>query len=115
MTAASDAIAALDRQLAAKGQGLTWRRYAGLGLARSATDATVRGSVRDYQPREILGGIAAGDTRVILSPTDVGPVGRGWPEIGDFVVIDGRERRVKAAPVTRMNDQVVRIDLQVEG
>lgn len=115
MTVATEAIAVLDRQLAAKGQTITWRRYSGLGEGRVAADVAVRASVRDYQPREIVGGIVAGDTRVILSPTDVATAGRGWPVIGDVVVIDGRERRVSAAPVTRLNDQVVRIDLQVEG
>lgn len=115
MTVTIDQISALDRQLAKKGEDIIWRRYSGLGVARAPSDATVRASVRDYQPHEIASGIVQGDTRIVLSPTDVAPVGRGWPEIGDFVVIGSRERRVKAAPATLAGGVVVRIDLQVEG
>lgn len=115
MTVSSDQISALDRQLVKKGEDIIWRRYSGLGVSRTPSNATVRASVRDYQPHEIAGGIVQGDTSIVLSPTDIEPVGWGWPEIGDFVVIGGRERRVKAAPVTRAGGTVVRIDLQVEG
>lgn len=111
----AQAIAILDRQLATKGTAVVWRRYAGLGPARSPADVALRASVRGYQPQEIVGGVAAGDARVILSPTDVAPAGRGWPVIGDFIVVGGREMRIKAAPVVRMDGQVVRVDMTVEG
>lgn len=113
------AIFALDRSLAAHGQDAILRRWSGSGSARTPTDVAVRVRALDYKPEELVGGIMQGDTRVILSPTQIVAAGwpgpQDWPRIGDRLVIDGRERNVQAAPPFRIDGVVVRIDVTVRG
>lgn len=115
----SQAINALDRQLAAHGQGITLRRYSGVGPSRVPVDVTVRARVDDYRPEELSGGIVQGDTRVIISPSQIlaaaWPSPQDWPRAGDQVVINGRVRNVEAPVLLKINDTVVRIEIQVKG
>ena len=73
----------------------------------------------DYRPEELVGGIVQGDTKVILSPTQIlaasWPGTLSWPRTGDKIVINGRERNIQAAPPKLIDGAVVRIDLQVRG
>ncbi len=113
------AVAALDRHLARNGAPATLRRYTGLGAARVASDVTVQAHVRGYAPEELVGGIVQGGSKAILSPTQIAaaawPGPQGWPEVGDKLVVDGRERNVTGAVPMRMAGRVVRIELQVDG
>lgn len=102
------AIAALDRQLAMHGENVILRR------TNSTTgQVTVRAKCRGYRPSEVAGIIMAGDTLVILSPTDAGAFGAP-PENG-FVVVDGKPRRVISSLPVRIDGEIVRFEAQVRG
>lgn len=102
------AIAILDRTISRHGQTVL--------LRRGNTDLTVRAFVRDFRPDEIVGGIAQGDSNVVISPTQIA----GTPFVesilrNDKVVIRGRVRNVQSADPILIADQLVRINLQVRG
>lgn len=102
------AIAMLDRNVAQHGQTVV--------LRRDTTDFTVLAFVREYQPDEMVGGIAQGDTKVVLSPTQL--VGSPFEESvlrNDKVVIRGRVRNIQAIEPVLMSDRLVRLNLQVRG
>ncbi|MFG1349091.1 hypothetical protein [Xanthobacter autotrophicus] len=109
----------LDRTLARNGHDVTLRRYSGAGEARAGVDVTVRAAARGYRPQEVNGGIVQGGTTLVVSPTQIVAAGwpgpQDWPGPGDWVVVGGREQRISAAPVIRIGDTVVRIDIEVEG
>lgn len=107
-----DHIARLDRSLGAHGEDVVLRRTTSAGTAPSVSDRPARAHVRGYQPSEIIGNIAVGDRRVILSPSGLGT---DLPRRGDFVLIGGRSCMIEAAPVIRAAGEVVRIELQVRG
>ncbi len=113
------AISALDRHLAAGGQDAVLRRWTGSGSARAPIDVPVRVRAQDYRVEELVGGIEQGDTRVILSPSQILAAGwpgpQGWPRNGDAIVIDGRERSIISAPPQVVNGVVVRFDMVVRG
>lgn len=119
MDTAAHAIAVLDRQLARKGSDAVLRRYSGSGEAATAVDVTVRASARRYQPQEVAGGVIEGRTMLVISPTQIlaegWPDPQGWPAPGDWIVWQGREQRIAAAPRIEMDGTAVRIDLEVEG
>jgi len=91
----------------------------GLGTSVTMHDVAVRIRADDYQPDELVGGIMQGETKVILSPTQIlaaaWPGPQDWPRIGDTIVIDGRERRILSAPPKQIDGTVVRIDMRVAG
>lgn len=119
------ALSALDRTLAVHGQNATLRRYAGTGTNRTASDVAVRVRLDDYRPEELVGGIIQGDSRVILSPTQI--IAGSWggtpadgtdgrvPVKNDHLIVAGRARVVQAAVPFYMDGQLVRIELQVRG
>lgn len=110
------AIAKLDRAIAKNGQTVTLRR--GTAVAPVAT-ATVKAHVRGYDPDELVGGITQKDSKAILSPNGL----ENWPggmlvgggSDADWIRIDGRWRTILAAIPVKMNDVLVRIELQVKG
>ncbi|MFG1184372.1 hypothetical protein [Xanthobacter aminoxidans] len=109
----------LDRALDARGQDAILRRWTGSGSARTPIDVAVRVRAQDYRVEELVGGIEQGDTRVVLSPTQIVAAGwpgpQGWPRNGDAIVIAGRERDIISAPPQVLNGVVVRIDMVVRG
>jgi len=115
----ASAITSLDKQLAKHGQTATLRRWTGSGSARTPVDVTVRVRAQDYRVEELVGGIEQGDTRVVLSPTQIVAAGwpgpQGWPRNGDAIIIAGREREIVSAPPQVIDDVVVRIDMVVRG
>jgi hypothetical protein len=106
------AIAKLDRAIAKNGQTVSLRR--GTSSAPTAT-ATLKAHVRGYDPDELVGGITQKDSKVILSPSSL----KAWPggmlQENDWITIDGRVRSIVAAVPLKMNDVLVRIELQVRG
>ncbi len=106
------AIAKLDRAVAKFGQTVTLRR--GKDTAPLAI-ATVKAHVRGFKPDELIGGIDQNDSKVILSPSGLTNWPGGAPIKGDWVTIDGRVRSIVAAEPIKMNDVLVRIELQVKG
>jgi hypothetical protein len=121
---ADEAISALDDQIALHGEDVVLRR---LVPGAPPVEATVRAHVRGYLPRELVGSIVQGDTRVVLSPTSISAA--GWPGAatqidgtdaavprkGDRVVLSGRVRAVEAAAPVYLAGALVRIELQVRG
>lgn len=109
------AISALDRALDAAGEDIVLRRTTGTKPA-IPFDVGVRASVRDYQPAELVGGVVQGDSRVIVSPTEMKRRQWCWPpRVNDKAVIQGKVRNVTAATPIYVNGELVRIELSVRG
>ena len=119
-------ISALDRGLAARGQDVILRRISGSGPSATSIDVACRAVVRGYRPEELVGGIAQGDSQVILSPSEIRS--SGWPDPGgsppgsvslprkgDKLIVQGRMRTIEAAAPILIAGELVRIDLQVRG
>lgn len=108
------AIAKLDRAIAKNGQTVTLRR--GTATAPAAT-ATVKAHVRGFKPDELIGGIDQNDSKVVLSPSGLAGWPGGAPKKGDWITTDpaGSTRTIVAAEPIKMNDMLVRIELQVKG
>jgi hypothetical protein len=119
-------ISALDRGLAARGEDVVLRRIGGSGATATSVDVTCRAVVRGYRPEELVGGIAQGDSQVILSPSEIRS--SGWPDPdgspsgsaslprkGDKLIVQGRMRTIEAAAPIQVAGELVRIDLQVRG
>lgn len=104
----AEAIADLDAELRDSGQTVTLRRGGANGNARAF--------VRGYRLEELVGGIVQGDREAVLSPTGLPvPFNSAPPKRGDVVVIDGRAVSVESAELVRMDDVLVRLNLQVRG
>lgn len=110
------AIASIDRQIAAHGQTVTLRRTV---PNAAAIEATVRGVVRGYRPEQITDGITLGASQVILSPTALMGTAfeteENWPRKNDKVILNGRVRNIEAPDPIKINDVLVRFNLQVAG
>lgn len=105
----AQAIAALDRQLARHGQTVI--------LRRGDVTATVKGFVRGFTADELVAGsgISQDEDKVILSPSSL----TGWtgalPGEDDWCEINDRFRAVTKGRLIKLDDVVVRIELQVKG
>lgn len=108
----AEAITSLDRQLALHGEDIVLRRTSHVGTTQTHHDRPSRGHVRGYRPDELIGNIAQGDRKAILSPTGLGG---DLPKRGDTILIDGRSHMIEAAPVIQIGSVVVRVDLQIKG
>lgn len=123
MSAAAE-ILELDRSLADVGEDLVIRRVTGT-TSQTNTDLAVRGSVRGYQPQELTTNIIQGDTKVILSPTQINAA--GWPGVsggvldhrvprrGDKAIVQGKTLNIEAAAPIYVDNTLVRLELQVRG
>lgn len=104
----SEAIAALDRQIAAHGQPVKVRQ----GNAAGGEVAT-RAFVRGMKPDEIAGAITQSDRRVVFSPSSVAP---SLLRAGGFLVIDEAPAAIIGKPETvKINGVIVRINVAVKG
>ena len=119
-------INALDRGLAARGEDVILRRISGSGPSATSIDVACRAVVRGYRPEKLVGGIAQGDSQVILSPSEIRS--SGWPDPGglpsgsaslpkkgDKLIVQGRMRTIEAVAPIQVAGELVRIDLQVRG
>lgn len=113
----AQAVAALDRALAAGGTPVTLRRVSGTDpqtFTDCACPAKVAGGAA---PAALPGGeLAQAEIRVILSPSALAAA--GWPvpiRRGDKVLIAGRARQVEAAEAVELAGAVVRWNLRVAG
>src|SRR5574340_945654 len=128
----AQAIAALDRQLAANGEDAVLPRYTlAAGNQQVPTPVKIRVQTQGYQPHELIqgSGILQGDVKVILSPTQINaaqwpggsPVQPGAydpriPNKGDRFVIGGHPFTVQGlAAVRRVNGEIVRMEAQCRG
>lgn len=117
MTAPVYIIARLDRQLATKGQSVTVkRRINGSETDFAEIDARVR--ITGYTGSEVQGAVQVTDSRFVMSPTSfnnspawmAAAGGLKYPVIGDFVIDNGRRRRIEQAERVTVGDAVVRIE-----
>lgn len=108
----SQAIAALDRQLAKHGQTVTFYRYAGTPRVK-VDEVTVRAFVRPVDSEDLIGDIKQDASKVAASPT--GLAGFLPFKKGDKAFIGGKERNVDIPKPIEMLDVVVRINLVVQG
>ncbi|MBX4944635.1 hypothetical protein [Rhizobium binae] len=102
------AIAALDRQIAAHGQPVKIRQ------ANTAVgEVSARAIVRGMKPEEIAGAITQSDRRVVFSPTGIAQI---LPKSGGFIVIDGAPVSIVGKPeLIEVNGVLVRINVAVRG
>jgi hypothetical protein len=117
-------IKELDRSLAADGEDFVLRRVTGTSNP-SNTDVTCRGFIRLFTPDELTPNIIQGDTRIILSPTQIeaanwpgvsaGALDARVPRRGDKAVVQGRVRNIEAAAPIYLDGVLVRLELQVRG
>ncbi|MDO1582427.1 hypothetical protein [Rhizobium oryzicola] len=102
-----EAIAALDKDIAAYGQPVT--------LKRGALSVETRAFVRGYKPAELIGGLKQGDSAVIFSPTGL----KDWPDMklknGDQFVTAGKTRNIEIADPVYMGSTLVRANVTVRG
>lgn len=104
----ADAIAMLDEQIAAHGQSILLKeRHDGSSQTLSA-----RAFVRGFKAAELVGSLMQGDSMVVLSPAAVS-AWIGGIKTSHFIEIAGVTRSVKSVETVRMNDAVVRINVQV--
>lgn len=109
------AISALDRALTVTGEDITLRRTTGTNQAPFDVES-VRAIVRGYEPAELVGSITQGDSKIILSPTEMQARQWTWPpREGDIVIIRDKHRRVEAAHSIYMGETLVRVELSVKG
>ena len=109
-------IAALDRALRMAGRSLILRRY------RSGSDEkddhTVLATVSGFRPEQLVGDIDPAGSAFVISPTSF-PTGwapgERWPVKGDFLVVDGRERKIEWIDPRVIGDTIVRFDGGLEG
>lgn len=129
MTEAEQAVADLDATLAADGEDIKLQRIT--GTTNQATfSVNCRAFIRGYTPNELVGGIIQGDSRVIISPTEI--IRKQWPgpqvvtspaptsdkrvpRKNDKAIIAGKVRNVEAASPIYMGGELVRIEIQVRG
>ncbi|RVJ16569.1 hypothetical protein [Sinorhizobium medicae] len=110
----AQATAALDRQLAVHGEAIKLRR--GSKDAPSIVIA-LTGFVRGYKASDVVpgSGISQLDSKVIVSPTDLAAWPSPLPKNGDWCEIDGQFRQIVSHDHLKLDDVVVRIELQVKG
>jgi hypothetical protein len=103
-------IQMLDSEIDDNGQDIS------LVLVAPSSKTTVpcRAFVRQYRPQELIGGILQGDTLVVLSPTDLAALSR-LPRRNDQVTVDGAIKRVEYVEPVKLDNQLVRVNLQVRG
>ena len=123
-------IAALDSALQRAGEDCTLRRVAGKSPNAVNVDVTVRAAVRTVSADQIAGTVAQNDLNVVISPSQI--LAAQWPgglrdgavqsladpripRATDFMVIQGRQRQVKAAKPIFVGGAWVRCDLVVAG
>ena len=126
----AEAISMLDRQLKKHGQNVMLQRITNAaGGVQIKENCNCRAFVRSYAPDELVGGIVQSDSKVILSPTEI--IREGWPgpnssttptnqdrrvpRKGDNCLIAGRIRNIENAMPFYLDDELVRIQLQVKG
>ncbi|MFC5421042.1 hypothetical protein ACFPOB_15905 [Bosea eneae] len=114
--------AALDRHLASRGQNVTLRRRIGTG--NTFVDLPIRARVSGYGTADLNSGVKVTDSAFIASPTPIVAAGAAWPGaaggsqwpvIGDWLVVNGRQRAIAQVQPVVIGDAVVRIEGRISG
>lgn len=118
----SGMIARLDASLARRGQDAKLRRRIGTGS--TFVDVDLRARLLGYGTADLSSGIQVTHSRVIFSPTPIVAAGAAWPgaagggndpKIGDFILVEGRLRRLEQIDNIRIGDVWVRCEGRVSG
>lgn len=121
MTARAN-IAGLDRSLQEAGQSAVLRRR--IGTSSTFVDLAIRARLSGYATTDLVSGIKVTDSKFIMSPTPITAAGAAWPgaagggsdvKIGDFMLIEGRQRAVAQVDNIRIGDVLVRIEGRISG
>lgn len=116
-------IARLDDALARRGQAATVRRRVGTSPTQFV-DLAVRVRLSGYGTADVNSGIKVTDSKFIASPTPIASAGAAWPgaagggtdiKIGDFLLAEGRLRRIEQVDNIRIGDALVRIEGRISG
>lgn len=114
--------ASLDRMLASHGQSATLRRRIGTGS--TFVDLAIRVRLSGYATTDLVAGIKVTDSKFIASPTPIVAAGPAWPgaagggtdiKIGDWLLVEGRQRSVVQVDNVRIGDVLVRIEGRISG
>ncbi|MCD2183333.1 hypothetical protein [Rhizobium sp. GN54] len=123
-------IARLDAALSRRGEDIVISRQVKRSAASVKVEVACRALVRAVSADQIAGTITQNDLNVTLSPTEIAAA--GWPgqddnivsgsavdprvpRTTDKVVIQGRERQVRASKAILMANVWVRTDMIVAG
>ena len=123
-------IARLDASLTRRGEDVVISRVVKRSGASVKADVPCRALVRTVSADEVAGTIVQNDLKVTISPTQIAAT--GWPgqdentvagstvdprmpRATDKIVIQGRERQVKASKPILMANVWVRTDMIVAG
>lgn len=115
-------IAELDAALLISGQTAALRRRIGTG--NSFAEVTVRVKLQGYTTTDLVVGIKVTDSRFIFSPTPITADGAAWPgaagggndtKIGDFLLVEGRQRKIEQVDNIRVGEVLVRIEGRISG
>lgn len=79
-----------------------------------ARDRTLRGAVASYQAAEFMGGVQAGDRRVVIMQAALSGLDEK-PKAGDRIVLDGRAFNVQSAVAIYQGANPVAWDIQVRS
>ncbi|HVI92283.1 MAG TPA: hypothetical protein VM659_28595 [Dongiaceae bacterium] len=119
-----EAISMLDRQLANNGKTVTVKKRIDgslTNLEQYTCKTMHRTWTKGRGSDELAGGVQQQYVLVVFSPTDI-PAGFGtaaggqqWPDVGDIISADGRDREIKASNPIKMDDVLVRINCQLVG
>lgn len=97
-----------------RGRFMSLRRR--IGTTSTYTEVAVRGLDRGYTAEELVGSIAQGDRRVIISNAEISAANwPGPPRRGDIIVIDGVTTTVQAPDTRHLLSETLGHVLQVRG
>ena len=115
-------LAALDRHLASRGQSATVKRR--IGTSSTFVELPVRVRLSGYGTADLSSGVKITDSKFIMSPTPIAAAGSAWPgaagggtdiKIGDFLLVEGRQRAIAQVDNIRVGDALVRVEGRISG
>lgn len=108
-------VAALVNQV---GQTITYKRVTGQSFNTSTgintptyETVSVKASIRDYQPRDIMQNVRVGDRRATIAGHSLGFT----PAKDDVVLVNGKEFAVIAVEQRNVTDDAALFVLQIRG
>lgn len=122
----AEALEQYRGMMAAIGEAVLVRRYAGKGAARAvAAEASVLARIVSYKPAQIVGAVVQGDRMaiVLVDPDAVVPVGKVALSTllplstNDILVVGGVESAIQAVDdrSRRLQGVLIALELQVRG
>lgn len=121
MPTPAEHVAYLDASLARSGQSAALRRRVGTSLT-IFVDLMIRVRLTGYATTDLTAGIKVTDSKFIASPTPITAAGAAWPgaaggeiqpKIGDFLVVEGRQRAIVQVDNVVIGDVWVRTEGRV--